>query len=267
MGRTLYLIEARARDNYECSGCHQPIVRGTRHFRHDPYPYSRMYRGHKTSHWCSDCILASAPGPRDGITGRIRVPALVVVSHATPENYSPWLEPLRIELIGIGRALSEQLRSNLDLIHVLSPEQFEEFICDRFSAMGFELKRTGPTNRKDGGIDVLFWPQQKVPFPFLGVAQLKHHRDPSRKEGASTVRDFAGAILGHPFNAGLLITNTTFSPDAKWYARERANLIRLRELQDIRRWVYGNFTDDAEWREIPSSIELCPGVVIRIRGK
>jgi len=226
-----------------------------------------MYRGQKTSHWCCDCILASAPGPKDGITGRLRVPALAVISHVSPEGNHPFLEPLRVELIGIGRLLSEQLSTDLHLIHSLTPEQFEEFICDRFFAMGFEPMRIGHTNRKDGGIDVVFWPRQKVPFPFLGAAQLKHHRDPCRKEGASTVRDFAGAILGHPFNAGLVVTNTTFSPDAEWYTREHAKLIRLRGFHDIRRWVCGNFTDEAEWREIPSSIELCPGVVVRIRGK
>jgi len=60
----------------------------------------------------------------------------------------------------------------------------------------------------------------------------------------------AGAILGHPFNAGFVVTNTTFSPDAEWYAREHAKLIRLRGFDDIRRWVCGNFTDEAEWREV-----------------
>ncbi|MBI5489933.1 MAG: hypothetical protein HY905_21535 [Deltaproteobacteria bacterium] len=39
----------------------------------------------------------------------------------------------------------------------------------------------------------------------------------------------------------------------------------LRGLTDIRRWLVGNFGDDAEWREIPREIELCPGVIVRIR--
>ena len=135
MSRTLYLIQTRARYDYECAGCHQSIARGTPHFRHDPYPYSRMYRGHKTTHWCRDCILASAPGPKDAITGRIRVPALAVISLVVSENNRPLLEPVRVELIGIGRVLSEQLSTDLHLIHSLTPEQFEELICDRFFVM------------------------------------------------------------------------------------------------------------------------------------
>jgi hypothetical protein len=262
--RSLYLIETRAKNQYNCSACGQTIVRGMLHFRHDPFPYSRAYRGHKTSHWCKDCILAAAPYPKESITGRLRVPALAVVPQDGVVN-RPELEPLRVELIGVGRILAEQLTKDARLLHSLTPEQFETFICDRIFAMGFEPQRTGAINKKDGGIDVLFWSRTKVPIPILGAAQIKHHRDPRQNEGVSTVRDFSGAILGHPFNAALLVTNTTFSPDAEWFARERAKLVRLRGFDDIRRWIYGRFTDEAEWREIPSTIELCPGVVVRIR--
>jgi hypothetical protein len=266
MARTLYLIETRAKNEYACSACRQRIPRGALHFRHDPYPYSRMYRGHKTSHWCRDCIHASPIDSRDTITGRLRVPALAVVSQSAPQNDPSLLEPVRVELLGIGRVLSHQLVADPDLVHSLTPEQFEEFICDRLFAMGFEPVRTGATNKKDGGIDVFFWPRHPVPFPFLMAAQLKHHRNPRQKEGSATVRDFAGAIAGRPLSAGVIVTNTSFSPDAKWFARERAKLIRLRGFDDIRRWIFGNFNDQVEWREMPSTIELCPGVVVPIRG-
>jgi hypothetical protein len=131
--------------------------------------------------------------------------------------------------------------------------------------MGFEPKRVGPLTRKDGGVDILFWPKAKGAFPFLGAAQVKHHRNSVTSEGVRTVRDFAGVMAGHPFAAGLIVTNTSFSPDAEWFAREHARLVRLRDFVDIRRWLLGNFSDEAEWREIPRSLELCPGVVVKIR--
>jgi hypothetical protein len=28
--------------------------------------------------------------------------------------------------------------------------------------------------------------------------------------------------------------------------------------------MFNKFDDDAEWREMPSSIELCPGVVVKL---
>jgi Restriction endonuclease len=263
---TLYLIETKAANPYLCSACNRPILRGTPHFRHDPYPYARQYRGQQTTHWCRECILNSDPGPKDRITSRLRVPAVRVLSRSQAQHESDQgrIELVRIAVVGIAPMLAARLAAEPELVHRFSPGEFEEFVCDRLAAMGLEPKRVGPTNKKDGGIDIVFWPRSKAAFPFLGAAQVKHHRNPSTKEGPSTVREFAGAISGHPFNAGIIVTNTSFSPDAQWYARERANLIRLREFQDIRRWMFNKFDDDAEWREMPSSIELCPGVVVKL---
>jgi len=259
---TLYLIETRARKTYACGACQKVIRPGTIYFRHDPIAQARIHRGQKSSHWCFDCIIASNPGPKDGITGRLWVPAVKV---STPSSELESLQPMQIAVVGIGEVLTRALLNNPKLIDQLRPEQFEEFICDRLFAMGFEPKRVGNTYRKDGGIDVFFLPRTISAFPFLGAAQIKHHKDPSKKEGSSTVRDFAGAIAGRPINAGILVTNTSFTPDAEWFARERAKLVRLRDLTDIRRWLLNNFEDKEEWREIPSSIELCPGVVVKIR--
>lgn len=173
--------------------------------------------------------------------------------------------PFRVELVGIGKALSEKLAVDPTLVHKLSPAEFEEFICDRLFSMGFEPRRTGHVNRKDGGIDIIFWPRLSGMFPFLGAAQVKHHRDPVHSQGSAAIRELAGVIAHHPFNVGLFVTNTSFSPDARWFVRDHAKLLRLRGFEDIRRWLVGNFSDEAEWREIPNSIEICEGIVVRIR--
>jgi len=169
-----------------------------------------------------------------------------------------------VDIIPVGRVLAEHLAVEPTLIHGLLPNEFEELICERLSAMGLEARRVGGTYQKDGGIDIVFWPRDSN-FPFLGAAQVRHHRTPRTKEGVRSVRDFAGAIAGHPFGAGIIVTNTSFTADAEWFARERAKLIRLRGYHDVRRWLLGDFTHDAEWREIPECIQLCPGVTIDLR--
>jgi CheY-like chemotaxis protein len=171
-----------------------------------------------------------------------------------------------VDIVGVGRILAKHLAYDPTLVHGLSPEEFEELICDRLSAMGLEAQRVGGTFQKDGGIDIVFW-SKRPNFPFLGAAQVKHHRRPKTKEGVGSVRDFAGAIAGQAFGAGIIVTNTSFTADAEWFARERAKLIRLRDYHDVRRWLLGDFTDDAEWREIPESIQLCPGVTIDLRRR
>jgi hypothetical protein len=175
------------------------------------------------------------------------------------------VKPIRIDLIGVGAGFMKALKDDPYLVHEISPEQFEEFICDRLYAMGLEPQRVGNTNSKDGGVDVIFWPRERGAFPFLGAAQIKHHRNPQTKQGPSAIRDFAGVLAGHPFTAGILVTNTSFTPDAEWFAREHARLVRLREFRDIRRWMFDIFDNAAEWREIPTMIQLCPGVSITLK--
>ena len=221
MAKTLYLIETRARQHYTCSACARPIPRGSPYFRHEPHPFARQFRGEQRSHWCYECITATPGGVRDQL-GRLWIkPASLARVHSKQLS----LELATVEIIRVGKLLSTRLAEDPSLIHGISPAQFEEFLCDRLAAMGFEPKRVGSTFSKDGGIDVVFWPRERGAFPFLGAAQVKHHRDPAKKEGPGTVRDFAGALGGHPFNAALLVTNTSFSFDAEWFAREHAKLI------------------------------------------
>lgn len=265
MPETLYLLETRAQRDYPCQACGRVVRKGTAHFRHDPFPAARLHRGLRVTHWCVDCIAQSAPGPKEMVTRRIRVPITRVHPSAPrpePETQLELWQPIQTALVEISRVLIPRLVGDPSLLHTLTPDQFEEFVCDRLFAMGMEPKRVRHLTGKDGGVDIVFWPRARPSFPFLGAAQVKHHGHPSRREGPGSVRDFAGAIAGHPFNAGLLVTNTSFTPDAQWFARERAKLVRLREFTDLKRWLVSSFGDDAEWREIPPRIELCPGVFV-----
>jgi hypothetical protein len=204
--------------------------------------------------------LSSVPEAGE-IEGRFIVPAVRVVRSAP----AAVVQPICIELLPFGAVLTEQLCKHPQLLYELTPEQFEEFVCEQLFAMGFEPKRIGNTNQTDGGIDILFWPRMTSTFPVLGAAQVKHHRTPNRRVAPTVVRDFAAVLSTHPVNAGLLVTNTSFTASAEWFAHEHAKLMRLRRFEDIRRWLAGNFTDEAEWREMPKNIEVAPGVVVPIR--
>jgi len=92
--------------------------------------------------------------------------------------------------------------------------------------------------------------------------QAKHHRSPKYKTGPGPVRELLGVVQSLPFNAGVLVTNTTFTPDAKWVAQQKPHLMQLRDIYDIRRWLENNFLDECDWRNFPDQIVICPGVVI-----
>jgi len=257
--RSLYLTRSRARGLYFCVNCGGRIARGATYFRNDPPPFASWRRGEQSSQWCRGCILSSLP-EAETLAGRFVVPGVRVLRDETAVG----VQPVCVELLPFPAELLDQLVSDPHLLHELTPEQFEHFTCERLYAMGFEPRLVGRTNQDDGGIDIIFWSRMISSFPVLGAAQVKHRRDPDRLVQPATVRDFAGALAAHPFTAGLLVTNTSFSPSAEWFAREHARLMRLRGFTDIRRWLAGNFTDETEWRELPKTIEVAPGVIVPI---
>ncbi len=268
MATNLFLTQSRARRAYNCDGCDASIQQGTAYFRHDPLNFNPRREKKLSQHWCVDCIATSGAATDPG-TGRLRVSVLQVLSNQTNARKQltlPHLALGRVELIGVGPELTRFLQADPLRVHELTPKQFQEFLCERIDAMGFEPRQVGNVYQKDGGIDILFWPREHRGFPFLGAVQAKHHQDPSRKEGPSAVRDFAGVVAGHPINIGLMVTNTSFTADAAWFARHKAPLLQLREFADIRRWLAGSFSAAEEWRDLPESIEVCPGLVVPVGG-
>ncbi|MGH7136710.1 MAG: restriction endonuclease, partial [Pirellulales bacterium] len=176
----------------------------------------------------------------------------------TAEPYAVQYVPFSDELLGWLVEDTERLKS-------IGPDRLEALVADLLAARGFEVRLVGNTRRKDGGVDIVAWPRLAVSIPFLMAVQVKHHRV-ERKTGAPSVREFHGvlAAANSPFNIGMVVTNTAFTADAHWFGENNKALLRLRDGQDLARWMKQDFDNPSEWREIPESIELAPGVTIAI---
>lgn len=254
LAETLYLLETRAAKEYTCPSCGGVISRGEQHFRHDPIMYAQMFRGLRRSHWCFKCV-STLNLKKELITGRIRI--------ASDRLLTRLRIPL-VEVIGAGGLIARAIVADPSVLETISPDGLEELVCDRLFEWGFEPKRTGKLNRKDGGLDVLFWPRMPGAFPFLGGVQVKTARA-KKQIGPRAVREFESVIGHHSLSAGLLVTNTGFTPDARWYAGAKSRLLRLRDFNDLLRWARGEFESPDEWHEIPDELVLCPGVTIKLR--
>jgi len=156
------------------------------------------------------------------------------------------------------------LRDNPDELRNLSPERFEHVIAERIDRMGYDVQLTGPTNRRDGGIDLIAVPKIRSVGSFLMAAQIKHHRG-ERATGRPDV-DRLLAWKDSPFRIGLMVTNTSFSHDARWLADQVNNraFLRLRDFEDLKRWLHGQFDSEFDWRELPDVISLAPGITINV---
>jgi len=148
-------------------------------------------------------------------------------------------------------------------LHQLTPEQFQFLIANRLDELGLKVTIVGNINRKDGGIDIVAVPRHG--FPYLLAVQAKHHRK-NRKTPVSDVRDLNGVMqsANSMFHIGMIVTNTSFTADAQWFADNNSRLIRLRDNKDLCRWMRQDFINEAEYREIPKEITVAPGVTISV---
>jgi len=169
-----------------------------------------------------------------------------------------------VQVVNISSRLVDLLKEDLSVLYGLSPSEFEQFIAERLDRAGFDVSLTGNTFSKDGGIDLVAIPKLRSVGAFLLAGQVKHHRIDTSTGRADVDRLLAWR--GTAFNLGLIVTNTTFSPDARWLARQGSNasFLRLRDFDDLSRWISDDFGSEADWREIPEQIEVAPGVVVQV---
>jgi len=263
-----YLRISRARFDYRCDKCDRLISRGTEYIRVEPFPIARIKSLERVEHLCRRCGIGN--------------PDLQQINEDTgkwlnerwqndQEKYkqlsftdiSLKIVETQVQIFDITPELIRKLIIDPKEIYNLTPVSFEELICNRLDVMGFGVKQVGShTYQKDGGIDIIAWTKQNE-FPFLMAIQAKYHHLPKYKTGSQEIRNLIGTIKTLPFHIGVLVTNTTFTPDAKWVATQQQSLIRLRDIEDVRRWLIDDFLDEYNFREIPKQIEVCPGVVIK----
>ncbi len=170
----------------------------------------------------------------------------------------------QVSFLDVTPQLLVLLRDNPDELRNLSPERFEHVIAERIDRMGYDVQLTGATTRRDGGIDLIAVPKIKTVGSFLMAVQVKHHRT-----GRTTGRPEVDRLLAwkdSPFRVGVMVTNTTFSQDARWLANQASNkaFVRLRDFEDLQRWLRDQFDSEFDWREIPDVISLAPGVTVPV---
>jgi restriction system protein len=133
---------------------------------------------------------------------------------------SAWVARQTNLLPGQWRALS------LEQIRELTPSQFEAYVAYRlFGRKGYQVENIRDT--KDGGIDILV-------TDHLGqqaIVQCKRYRG---TVGAPIVRDLYGTMIHHGAAYAYLVTNSTFSEEARiWATGKPIELIDGRRLVEL----------------------------------
>jgi restriction system protein len=131
-------------------------------------------------------------------------------------------------------------------LHQMNPYDFQSLVADLLRAMGYYVDWEAPPG-KDGGIDILAWPDPLGTKPPRIKVQVKRQISAVTVEG---VRSFL-AVLGDE-DVGLFVALGGFTRDAVETARNqerrRLTLIDIRKLHEL--WVayYKNLSDEARRR-------------------
>lgn len=128
----------------------------------------------------------------------------------------------------------------------LNPYDFQELVASLLRAMGYHVSWIAPPG-KDGGIDILAWPDPLVTRSPRIKVQVKRQQ---QKIGVDGLRSFM-ALLGDD-DVGLFISLGGFTKDSEDEARiqekRKVTLVSLERLCDL--WVeyYSKLDDDARRR-------------------
>jgi HJR/Mrr/RecB family endonuclease len=166
---------------------------------------------------------------------------------------------LHSDHVDVRAAIVPRLKAEPEAIHCLTPDEFEELVLDRLMEMGMQGFRLGPANRRDGGVDIVFWSTGALPI--LGAVQVKHHRVRSRGVSPDVVRELSGAMGRKRFNVGIIATNTFFTYEAKIAAQNSDHPILLRDGEILAKWVVSDYEPEA-LDFVVRNQEFCTGVVI-----
>lgn len=193
--------------------------------------------------------------PHYKVAGNMKLFLLEQVELLAKNKYGS-LEPYKVVLLERPEEVYNWLVEDATRFYNISPSDLQYIAAERMEKAGYNIQMMGSVYEKDGGIDIIATPKNS-PIPYLIAIQVKHHKS-DKKTVVGDVRDFYGALSSRTnlFSLGLMITNTTFTPDANFFANNNSHLLRLRDIKDLTRWLQNDFNNEYNWRELPTKILL-----------
>lgn len=154
----------------------------------------------------------------------------------------------------------EWIKKDFNNLEKLNPEKFEDLVAYLLNKNGYKVEKCGKTNEKDGGIDIIAWRKDIVTF--IIAVQVKFKYNINKKVTTGEVRDFVGALhICNYFNAGMLVTNSSFSIDSEWIEKLNHIHVELKDGTEIQNWLKGNYISN---QTIDKSIQINRNKIIRI---
>lgn len=143
--------------------------------------------------------------------------------------------PARIKLHAVSEDLVERIVARPELVHQLTPRQFEEFVAALYERHGFEVELTPAS--KDGGVD-LYAARHEAFGTCLTVVECKRN-SPDRPIGVELVRSLYGVLGDKGASFGVLATTSSFTGGARDFQQRHEYRLGLQDWFDLQDMLRG----------------------------
>ena len=128
----------------------------------------------------------------------------------------------------------EAITKNPNLIHMISPREFEEIIAEIYSQNGFDVELT-PESR-DGGKDIIVDAKDSLGTKSRYYIECKKYKE-GRTVGIDIVRQLFGVVSADKVSKGIIVTTSTFTSGAKDFALNQLWNLELKDHDDVLYWI------------------------------
>ena len=130
----------------------------------------------------------------------------------------------------VSDALLKAVSNDPDLVHALTPREFEELCAELFQRQGYEVTLT--PKARDGGKD-LYLAKADGFGSFLYIVECKRYA-PNRPVDVGVIRSLYGVAQLERVTAAMTLTTSYFSKDAKDFAAELRYQLTLKDFIDLK---------------------------------
>lgn len=126
-------------------------------------------------------------------------------------------------------SLLKQARDNPQIIHSFTPREFEKMVRELLDKQGYEVQLTKQT--RDGGKDLIVV-QKSLLGQFSIYVECKKY-DTHRPISVGLIRELYGTITADAVTAGMMITTSYFTKDAKEFTERIKHRMSLVDFNDL----------------------------------
>jgi hypothetical protein len=140
---------------------------------------------------------------------------------------------VQVDLAEINGELVRYFAEHPEKMYDLNPRLFEKLVAELFRAKGYDVE-LGP-GRKDGGVDIRAFLRSDI-GALLTLIQCKRY-GPTHKINVDVVRQMYGVLHRDNATAGIIVTTSTFTREARSEQQQLEHRIHLAEYADLTKWL------------------------------